>query len=65
MEDRIADPSDPVKYKENVDWLLGLWKKCKCGHPKGWHDTEMWSKDGSCIDHDKEGCNCKGFTVHD
>jgi len=59
MTDRICDPTKPEKYKENMDWLLGLFGKCsKCNHPKGWHDAELWSKDGSCID---KNCTCEGF----
>ncbi len=59
LENRICDPSDPEKYEENSNWLLGLFDHCsKCNHPKGWHDTELWSKDGSCTG---DYCNCKGF----
>ena len=59
MTNRICDPAKPKEYKENTDWLTGLFGKCsKCKHPKGWHDTELWSKDESCIDKD---CGCKEF----
>jgi len=55
LENRICNPDKP-NYQENVNWLLGLWNKCECGHNKGFHDKEVFSKDGSCSE-----CDCKEF----